>query len=298
MDITVEVNAIKDLITPLVNEDVVILVSETATRDMMAAALGLSLSLILQNKKVKVAYPKQPTVAWSHLIGINKVIQAISNKNFIITLDYIEGSIEKVSYNIEGNKFNLVIEPKTDATELFNEKNVHYNYGGVNAGVIITIGAGSLESLGKFYVDNKELFNQKPVVVIDHTVGNKQYGKINLVRPASSCSELVTELIKRAQLPINSDIATNLYDGLLAGSRNFSSPVVNADTFESAAFLLKNGGRKPASPFMLRSPEELPRGEFGLGEDLEPQLPPDWLKPKIFRGGGGSSSSQPPGGMV
>lgn len=284
MDITAEAQGLKEIIGTLKNEEIVIFLPETATRDTMAAALSLYLSFTSDplHKLVKVAYPKPPTVAWSHLVGINKVIPAVGNKNFIISLDYIEGSIERVSYNIEGNKFNLVIEPKP-GTEMFSEKNVHYNYSGLNAGLLIIIGAQSLEQLGKTYTDNKKIFDSKPIVVLDHNIQNKQYGKVNLVRPASCTSEIVAHVLSNGAFPVSSDIATNLYDGLVTGSRNFSSPQVTASTFEAAALLMKNGARRQTPGFM-RVSEELPRGEFATSREEEKQLPPDWLKPKIFKG--------------
>lgn len=296
MDLTSEVAQLKELLAKLAGKDILILLNETANRDMMAAALGLCLSLREESDnadlkyQVKVAYPKPPTVAWNQLVGIQKVIQTITKKNFIITLDYVEGAIEKVSYNIEGNKFNLVIEPKAQSQDLFTEKNVHYNYGGVDAGLIITVGVPTLESLGAFYSENQKLFTEKPIISISHMVGATPFGKINFMRPLSSCSEIVVHTLKAAGLPITADAASNLYDGLISGSRNFAAASVNADTFEVAATLLRSGARKPAVPF-TRSPEELPRAEFATGNMPEPTLPPDWLKPKVFK-----SSQNPPFG--
>lgn len=280
MDLTVEVNALKELLPSV--STVVILLPETATRDAIAAGLALYLSFTQLQKKVTIAYPRQPIVGWSHLVGVNKLTQNLGNKNFVISLDYTEGAIEKVSYNIEGNKFNLVIEPRTGAP-LFNEKNVTYSYSGMSADLVIVIDAPTRESLGKYYLDNKQLFVDKPVIVVDNKLANSQFGKINFVRPTASVSEIVTQLMISLQMPIDSDIASNLYDGITLGSRNFGAPTVNADTFEAAAYLLRQGARKAAPP--IRQQEELPHQEFVTGKNPEaPQAPPDWLKPKIYKG--------------
>lgn len=282
MDLSAEAQAFKDLLTNIKNQQTIaILLPENASRDALAAGLSLYLSLQLIDKKVRIAYPKVPTVAWSHLIGINKVIQQIGSKNFIVSLDYVEGSIDKVSYNIEGDKFNLVIEPRA-GSQIFNEKNVHYSYSGFNAELIITINASSLDTLGKYYSENKHVFDEKPAVVIDTSPTNKQYGRVNIVYPAAATCEVAASLLKTAQLPISSDIATNLYDGLIFGSRNFSSPSVSANTFEMAAWLLKSGARK-IQPRILQQ-EELPRRDLGIKTSEEKELPPDWLKPKIYKG--------------
>ena len=74
---------------------------------------------------------------------------------------------------------------------------------------------------------------------------------------------------------------------MVSGSHSFSHPSVTADTYETAAYLLRNGGRKP-EVFMPH--EEMPQGEIaapGLGE-TQP-APSDWLKPKIFTGKTGTS---------
>lgn len=283
MDLTLEAKALKDVLGKNV-QHVAILMPETAGRDVVAAGLSLFLTLQQMEKTAKIAHPKPPTVGWSHLIGINKMVSHIGSKNFVISLDYVEGAIEKVSYNIENDKFNLVIEPRHDAP-LFNEKNVKYRYDGLAADLIITLNAQSLEQLGKYYEDHKKLFQEKPVVVIDHNAANKQYGAVNIIRPASSISEIVSHILKTVQLPVNSDIATNLYDGILSGSRNFTLPTVTASTFEAAAWVLHQGARKQAAAFAPARSEELPRQEFaGSDEDGEEELPPDWLKPKIYKG--------------
>lgn len=279
MDITTEANAFKTQLAQVTN--IVILLPEIASRDGIAGALALYLSLIQLEKNVTIIYPKPPIVGWSHLVGINKLTQQLGNKNFVISLDYIEGSIEKVSYNIEGDKFNLVIEPRAGAP-LFNEKNVTYSHSGFATDLIIVVNASAFELLGKYYTENKQLFEEKPVVVIDNKPGRAAIGTVNLVRPSASISEIITQLIERVQLPIDSDIASNLYDGIVTGSRTFSAAAVDADTFTAAAYLLGQGARRSIS---IPQQEETPKRETATTRAPDvPQAPAEWLKPKIYKG--------------
>lgn len=274
--------ALQDLtqILPRISS-VAILLPETATRDALAAGLSLYLSLTQLQKEVSIYYPKQAIVGWGHLVGINKLKQTLGSKNFVISLDYIEGSIEKVSYNIAGNKFNLVVEPRGEEPAI-NEKNVTYSYSGFMTDLIIVIGASTKDVLGKYYSENQSVFDEKTTVVIDNKQENTRFGKINLVRQASTISEIVAGVIKSAQLPIDSDIASNLYDGIVFGSRNFVSNDVNVQTFEMAAYLLKNGARKNNQPKLQ---EEAPLREFVNARTPDVvSAPPDWLKPKIYKG--------------
>ncbi len=277
MNLSTEAQAFKDYVNQA--NSIVILLPETAGRDGVAAGLALYLSLNQLGKSVSIVYPKPAVVGWSHLVGINKLSQNLGNKNFVISLDYIEGSIEKVSYNIDNNKFNLVIEPRPGAP-LLDSKRVSYNYTGLTAELIITVAANSRESLGKYYTDNKQLFDEKPVVVIDNRINNAQFGKLNFVRPQASISEMVALLLQSTQLPVDMDTASNLYDGITYATRNFTIPQINADTFEAAAFCLKMGGKKTP----VRQ-EETPNREFGVTRPPDaPQPPPDWMKPKIYKG--------------
>ncbi len=279
MDDQQNIQALTSLLTTVTA--VTILLPETATRDALASALGLYLSLQQLQKEVTIYYPKQAIVGWSHLVGVNKLKQKLGSKNFVISLDYIEGSIEKVSYNIAGNKFNLVIEPRGE-TATFDEKNVSYNYSGFMTDMIFAVGAMSKDALGKYFSENPAIFNEKSVVVIDNKAENTRFGKINFVTQSAAVAEIVAGVIKSAQFPIDADIASNLYDGLIFGSRNFVSPQVSAETFEMAAYLLHQGARKNSPP---KQQEEAPVREYLMKNTPDSSLPPppDWLKPKIYK---------------
>lgn len=279
MDISTETTAFRELIESA--QTVVIILPDTASRDAVATALSLSLTLRGLQKSVIVAYPKPPIVGWSHLVGVNKMVQQLGNKNFVISLDYSEGAIEKVSYNIEGNKFNLVIEPRPGAPAI-NESSVSYSYAGMASDLFLVIEAASLEALGGYYADNRQLFAEKPIVAIDNRPRSAQFGKLNIVRPAASISEIIAHMIRVGEFPMDTDIASNLFDGISVASRNFSSPQVNADTFEAAAYLLRQGARR--ATFAPRKQEEVPQREVVVQKPEGQQPPPDWLKPKIYKG--------------
>ena len=69
---------------------------------------------------------------------------AATGKNLVISFPYQEGSIEKVSYNIENDKFNLVIEPRENYPVITPEM-IKYSYGGGNTDLIITVGTSQLK---------------------------------------------------------------------------------------------------------------------------------------------------------
>lgn len=257
--------------------------------DKLAAGLALFLSLKKANRQVAIVCPTAMTVEFSHLFGVDQIKDKPQGQNLIISFDYLEDSIEKVSYHIENNKFNLVIQPKEGFPPLSKDK-VNYLYSGGTIDLAFVIGVRELEELGK--IAQKFLVKEK-VVNIDAYPDNSQFGRVNLVDPTStSCSEIVVQLISQLGLPIDADIATNLLSGLEKASQKFTSPRVNASTFEAAAFCLRSGARRMKSSRRLsRKKPPLKPMSTKVSAVKRPEEPvaktkpsPDWFEPKIYKG--------------
>jgi hypothetical protein len=264
------------------------------------------------------------TVGYNRLVGVNKISTLLGGKNLTISFDYLEDSIEKVSYNIEGQKFNLVIEPKPNFP-LFDPAKVQYSHSGSTANLIIAIGGKRPQDFGQFYQREKKLFTQKTLINIDTSPNNSQFGQINLTDPtASSCSEITIALLQGLKIKISQDIANNLLLGLIQATNNFQAPNVTGDTFEAAAICMDYGARTqkpPPTPFQPKPvqpqiSQSLPTPQPRLGLQPTPTLPArnsqpliphsqnrplrkaslkkletpkskpsaDWLKPKVYRG--------------
>jgi len=209
--------------------------------DRVASALSLYLSLKRLNRQVAIYCSAPMTVAYSNLVGVDKVKSKLEGKNLTISFDYVADSIEKVSYNIVENKFHLLIQPKEGFPPLATDK-VNYSYSGGQADLTFVLGASSLASLGEIYQENKDYFDKCKLVNVDVEAKNSQFGKINLVKPdLVSCSELVTDLLAVLKLPIDPDMAGNLLKGIQDATKAFSK--VTPLSFETAAFCLRNGTR-------------------------------------------------------
>jgi len=91
----------------------------------------------------------------------------VDGRNLLISFNYVQDSIEKVSYNVEGNKFNLIIQPKIGFPSL-DTKTINYTYFGINSDLIFVIGAQQLKDLGHFYDSERDIYTKKPVINIDY----------------------------------------------------------------------------------------------------------------------------------
>ena len=271
---------VEEILSPA--QSLTIVLPTDLNTDKVAAALALFLSLKKAGKQINIVCAAPMIVEYSSLVGIDKISQKMGGRNLMISFDYQEDSIEKVSYHIENNKFNLAIQPKEGYSPLSTEK-IDYKYSGSQADVILAVGAVAWENLGNLYFENKAVFEESQVVNLDINSQNSQFAKVNLVNPQmSSLSELVTLMLSSLNLPIDEDIASNLLMGIKKATFDFSLNKSGPSTFEAVALCLRAGGRRP---FHEARPEK--KADFRGAKPIEvpPRKPsPDWYKPKIYKG--------------
>ncbi len=271
MDFQTEFPKIKELVDKA--RDILILTHEKPTFDSIGSSLSLYLGFLSLGKRVTIACPDPIMVELSSFIGVNKVVREIGKKNFIISLDYIEGSIEKVSYNIEGNAFNLVIEPRSGFPPFSSDK-VHYTYGGGASDLIIAVDTIDLGGLKQLYESDKDFYTGRPLINIDRHPNNTQYGQVNFVdTQASSTAELTGRMLSALGVGLTEDIATNLLNALYGGTNNFQNTYVTAGAFSLAASCVKAGGRRFRKLVDLENRgQDVPQGLPKTGTTAHPSL--------------------------
>lgn len=256
------------------SKSVLIVLPENPAFDHVAGALSLHLAVKEWGKEVNVVCTTPMIVEFNRLVGVDKVCDNVADKNLTIAFENYDASdIEKVSWNIEDGQFTLLVSPKSGITAPSREQ-VKLGYRGIAAEIVIVVGAQSKNELGKLAQSN-ELFGQDVrVAVVNNTPSSGFASPMELINPqASSLSEVVFQLIESMGLPINRDIASNLFMGVRTGTNNFSAGGVNADTFATAARLMRAGAS--IGPEVLNvKPGKIP-GEA---------VPADWKEPKIYKG--------------
>lgn len=302
--------AVKELLKPA--KTVLILLPGQVNVDKVAGGLALTLSLKKMGLAVTIGCPAPMTVAFNRLFGVNQITNKIGNRNLVVSFDYVKEAIEKVSYNIEDGKFNLVVEPKAGQPPLDSNK-VGYSYTGADADAVFICGAVSLDDLGNLVHEEKALFEQAPLVNLAVQPASQQFAKINLVDPdIGSVSALITELFQSLELPIDADIASNLLAGIEAVTQRLTSAQVSGDVLRLAAWLLDQQAKrnllKPAlvrpaavplasvvrppvagqsAPASVQAQAALavqPQAADQSGTEAPPQPKPDWYQPKIYKG--------------
>ncbi len=277
---------------------ILILLPNSPSFDQVAAGLSLYLSL-KGIKEASISSGNSMTVEFSRLIGVDKIVRDVGNKNLTIRFkNYPAENIERVSADIEEQEFQLTVVPKTGLISPLREQ-VELTTSGVNSDLIILVGGENDTDFSS--LDNEDLGTVKIV-----HIGNTQLFAspnreiMSFTLSVSSLSELVAMLIKEGNLNLDSDIATNLVAGIEKGSNNFTGDKVSAETFETFAHLLRSGGQRfqeesikkdyplGAIPGQDLRVEKTEKKEDTLKinqvEETSNQAPKDWFEPKIYKG--------------
>lgn len=268
--------------------------------DTIAAGTALYLGLTKLGKNTAISSSADISSKFP-LNAVDKIQKNLTTmgSNLVVSFPYTEGAIDKVTYNIEGDFFNLIIQPRENQSKI-NPSQVKYSYAGGQIDAIFTIDAPTLDSssFGSLYTANQDQFKGKDIINIDRHLTNSRFGTVNLVKaPLSSTSEIILKILHYAKVEITPDMATNLYLGIKNATNNFTAYSVNAETFENSAFLLKAGAKKlpnfsaeysqnaSLKPSIFEKPFEQPIDNIESKEPpTEEETPADWLKPKIFKG--------------
>lgn len=109
-----------------------------------------------------------------------------------------------------------------------------------NPDFIFCLDCGDLKQAG--FEDIRERIPKAKIINIDHHISNSMYGDVNLIDPAaSSTCEVLYNLFKKIDIPINSRIATMLFLGIFTDTNNFSNSATTPQALFAASELWRCG---------------------------------------------------------
>ncbi|KKW02151.1 MAG: Exopolyphosphatase-related protein [Parcubacteria group bacterium GW2011_GWC2_49_9] len=227
------------------SKSILIVLPYNPSTDAVSAGLAMYLALEKLEKNIRVVSNEFELPVHHQFLPKSKDIhQDLSAlRKFVITLDVSRTKVEELSYDILGDKLNVFITPKNG---FFETRDVTTSASAYEYDLIIVVDAPDLESLGKLYEDNAEFFYHTPLVNIDHSPTNEQYGQINYIDlVATSTSEMVFELIKQLGANLMDEyIATSLLTGIISKTKGFQSGSVTPRSLSIASHLIEQGARR------------------------------------------------------
>lgn len=248
---------------------VVIVLPPNPTLPQVGAGLGVFLALEQAGKNVEIVCRTPMLVEANQFVGVQKVKTSLSGHNLIISFDYIKDAIEKVSYNVESGKFNLVVSPKPGYAPLSHES-VSYSYSGTNDDLTILVGTNDPAVLeGILPADKQQISNRNSIALVPG-------GDRTLVTE-------VAYLISNLGISPDLDVVNNLFHALTLETQGFTR--ASALDFETAAALVRAGATPPIASVAAKA--SIPHPQATVSEP--PMVNEEWLQqPKIFSSGQGT----------
>lgn len=240
------------------------------TADSVAAATTLYIGLSKLGKNVTMAGDSDWTGA-EKIIGAEKIQRELTSEgdNLVISFPYKHGEIDKITSDVSGENLNIYIYPQ-EGQKSPDPKQVKYRYKGSKVDVLIILDSPTLRSLGQIHSENESLFSGGEIINIDRHFTNANFGSVNIVdKRAASLCQIVFELLKNISVPLDNEMASNLYLGLVSATKNFTAFSVGPQIFELAAELTRAGARTakvvPAPMFARPQGMRSPLPQFNPG---------------------------------
>ncbi|MDD2482833.1 MAG: hypothetical protein PHE32_03595 [Candidatus Shapirobacteria bacterium] len=199
--------------------------------DSIGSALALALLLKKSNITTKVFCPQKTDANYTKLSGLELLTDIYNPNDLIVTLDYPLDQIEKVTYNQDGGKLNLVVQTK-DGSPKVAENQILISNQASTADINFVFGDETLLGAHSNIVDKGAWINISPTNV------EKSWAKANIIDQDAPFSEILTFLLPMLGLELTPDSAKNLLIALRVATQSFSVNV-SPETFEAGAVCLR-----------------------------------------------------------
>ena len=199
--------------------------------DSIGAALALAIALKNKNIDSKVYCPTKTDNNYSKLSGLELLTDTFASNDLVVSLSYPLDQIEKVSYNDDGGKLNLVVQTKPNSPKIENDI---INIQNQSAAADVSFMLGDESSLG----DAASMVNNGNWILITPANVNKTWAKATLFDPDAPFSEMFTFLLPMLDLQLDMDSGKNLLIGLRVATQSFAVNV-SPETFEAGAICLR-----------------------------------------------------------
>jgi len=238
-----DIQQIKQLLSE--KKQILITFRKNANGDATASAIALFLFLKKMGKQTDIVCENfsvpQGIKFLKHADEIKPGFEYL--QKFILAIDIKETGLKELSYDVKDEKLRIYITPKNG---FLNREDVKTAQSDFKYEVIFVLDSPDLESLGNLYDSNTDLFYKKPIINIDSSTANENFGQINIIDlQTSSTAEVVYNLISKiAPELIDEDIATAILTGMIAKTKSFKSPDVKPETLSTASKLMSLGAKR------------------------------------------------------
>jgi len=226
---------------------VVIAVAKVFSIDAIASALALGRSLTKKGKEVTIVcegWNDEAKRQMGFLPAHDQVQPQLKRlRRYAITVDVAKTPIEEVSYEVADGKLLIYLQPLNGS---LTKDELTLEDRSIPVDWIVTVGAADLAALGTMSATYADLFYSTPLLNIDHTTENEQFGQWQLIDVTSpSIAEIIFRFhdVLGIEL-VDEETATLILAGIIAATRSFTLPTVTPQTLTTASRLMTLGGKR------------------------------------------------------
>lgn len=223
-------------------EHIAIILPKDRGGDALCAGLALLSGLSALGKKVDLfADQSDAGIIFEFLPEYQKIKTDFEFRpEYTLSINLNGANAQKVKYSLTDGRLNFTIgldEGRLDASDIRLEPS------GYDYDLVIALGAPELSSLGRLTERHAAFFYRVPLINIDSSYANDNFGQLNIVElKAAAVSEIVYNLLISRSESLTEDAATCLLAGLISRTRNFRNANVTPVALEIASDLVRRGG--------------------------------------------------------
>lgn len=222
-------------------QSIVVIVNEDSSIDGLASGLAIYLSLVKLGKNVSIL-AKTPSVGDAQkLYGVDKIGTYKGSKNLIVVINNAIETIDRVSHFLDGDKLKLILHVFPQSNGI-SQNQISFEEEGVKPDVVFAVGYNSEDELKKEIEHVQNIDSKTWLVNISRKDLGQIFAQVNMFdEKAASLSEITGSFINQLALPVDEDIAYNLYAGISEATLMFSPARTGPLSLEIASWLLKFG---------------------------------------------------------
>ncbi|NCN45585.1 MAG: hypothetical protein COU63_03560 [Candidatus Pacebacteria bacterium CG10_big_fil_rev_8_21_14_0_10_36_11] len=235
-----QINSLKEYFQSA--ETIAVILGAKPSVDQIALASALFEGCKNLNKEVGFYAPRK--IQDEYFSSLNELQTELGKQNLVVSFDYDETAVDKVSYHIgeDTKKFYLTVKPKRGQKPL-DAKSVEFSYAGAEFDLVFLIGVHDLDSLEQLYYGYESFYDNTYVVTLHNFKTEIGTAQLDLSGFSSLCEGSMA-LLENIGIELTESVATPLLMGLDAATQNLQSFTATADTFDNVAKLLRTGARR------------------------------------------------------
>lgn len=239
MKVDDSIQQVSEILTSDAAKRVLVTSGKNVDPDALGSALAMAIALESLGKQVTVAIEEFDNTRMPFLPTIHRVLGSVGQKSLVVSIDVGQNPIEKINYNAEDTKFNLILTPKAGQVDV---DQIQYSYAGLNFDAVVVVDTAAKRLLGDWVESFEAELKDLPIINIDHHADNEQFGTLNLVQAdKASATMVVYELLQTMKVELTGDILTNLLAGVLSDTNQFLNRNADAASMQMAASMVEQG---------------------------------------------------------